>query len=568
MNPNIYSSLFLAQFDLTQTNDFFNQGIGQDILNIIKAVVILVIGWIIAIIVKSIVTGLLKNTQVDNKIASWVTGGGEEARKFPIEDWIGNIAFWIVILFAVIAVLNSLELDAVSTPLNSLLDQIARFVPQIAGAALLLGLAWLLATIAKLIVGNGLRAMRLDERIGEQFQDDELEDRAQTATATTGTAQSNQLNISSTIGDAVYWFIFLLFLPAILSTLKLEGTLGPVQELLNNILGVLPKILGAILIAAAGWFIAQIVRKIVTKLLAASGINRIGANFGLSTTPGGRSLSWIIGTVVYVIILIPTAIEALNTLDIDSISQPGTQMLQDVLTIIPKIFAASVVLIFAYIVAKFVGDFITDILTEIGFNNIFQWLGISRLTRTVSTPEPDIDPNATTTSMSGTYQGVRIVEDSQPGKAARLRQRTPSELVGIIVGVAIMLIASLTAVDILGIQALKTVVAIILFLAGQILLALIILAIGLYISNLAFNFIISSGIRQSRVLAQSARVAILVLTVTMALQELGIAASIVNLAFGLLLGGVAVAIALAFGLGGREVAGEQLREWLNSFKNQ
>jgi hypothetical protein len=54
----------------------------------------------------------------------------------------------------------------------------------------------------------------------------------------------------------------------------------------------------------------------------------------------------------------------------------------------------------------------------------------------------------------------------------------------------------------------------------------------------------------------------------MALQQLGIAPDIINLAFGLLLGGIAVAIALAFGLGGRDIAAEQIREWLNSFKGQ
>jgi hypothetical protein len=53
----------------------------------------------------------------------------------------------------------------------------------------------------------------------------------------------------------------------------------------------------------------------------------------------------------------------------------------------------------------------------------------------------------------------------------------------------------------------------------------------------------------------------------MALQQMGIASSIVNLAFGLLLGAVAVAIALAFGLGGRDVAGEKIRGFLNSFED-
>ena len=52
----------------------------------------------------------------------------------------------------------------------------------------------------------------------------------------------------------------------------------------------------------------------------------------------------------------------------------------------------------------------------------------------------------------------------------------------------------------------------------------------------------------------------------MALQQMGVATDIVNLAFGLLLGAIAVAIAIAFGLGGRDVAGDQLREWLGAFK--
>jgi len=47
---------------------------------------------------------------------------------------------------------------------------------------------------------------------------------------------------------------------------------------------------------------------------------------------------------------------------------------------------------------------------------------------------------------------------------------------------------------------------------------------------------------------------------------MGIGSDIVNLAFGLLLGAIAVGIALAFGLGGRDIASEQIREWLAAFK--
>ena len=59
----------------------------------------------------------------------------------------------------------------------------------------------------------------------------------------------------------------------------------------------------------------------------------------------------------------------------------------------------------------------------------------------------------------------------------------------------------------------------------------------------------------------TARVAILVLTEAMALRQMGLANEIINMAFGLLLGALAVALALAFGLGGRDLAARQLQEW-------
>jgi hypothetical protein len=62
------------------------------------------------------------------------------------------------------------------------------------------------------------------------------------------------------------------------------------------------------------------------------------------------------------------------------------------------------------------------------------------------------------------------------------------------------------------------------------------------------------------------RIAILALIVAMGLRAMGIANDIVIIAFGLTLGAVAVAIALSFGLGGREAAGRQMEHWLSKLR--
>ncbi|MGK7874182.1 MAG: mechanosensitive ion channel [Xenococcaceae cyanobacterium] len=511
--------------------------LGSSVLELLKAMLILVVGWIIAVIAKKVTHRLLKQTDVDNKIASWITG--EQEGELPlIEKWISEVVYWLIILFALVAFLNALELQAVSDPLNSLLEQVTGFLPQIAGAAILLGFAWLLATLTKLLVTRGLEALRLDERLGQQVGE---------------TSEENQFVLSETIGNALYWFIFLIFLTPILETLGLEGTLAPVQGLLDDILAIVPNVLAAVLIGAVGWLIAQVVRRVVINLLAATGVDLIGAKFGLSTTAGRQSLSQILGAIVYVLILIPVVITALDALKIQAISEPATAMLNQVLNILPNIFAAVVILVLAYVAGRYISELLTNILTGIGFNNIFQWLGLS-FPRSTPTTEPE------------TKQPEETGQESVIQTTEAVPTRTPSELAGIFVLIAIMLVATLTAVDILQIEALKTVVGVILRIAGQVLIGLIVFAIGLYLANLAFNLISSTHTRQSKMLGQTARIAIIILVSAMALQQMGIAPNIVNLAFGLLVGGIAVAIALAFGLGGREVAAEQLREWLDSFK--
>ena len=67
--------------------------------------------------------------------------------------------------------------------------------------------------------------------------------------------------------------MFLLFLPGILDALELGGILEPVQVMLGQVFAYLPNIVAAGLILVIGWFVARIVRRIVTGLLAAAALD-------------------------------------------------------------------------------------------------------------------------------------------------------------------------------------------------------------------------------------------------------------------------------------------------------
>ncbi len=531
--PQIVSSHLLGQTGGdTAIAPLFNTlrgSIGQNLLNLVLGIAALIVGYIVATIAASITQGLLKKTNLDNKIANWVTGSPRS--NLAVEKWIGGTVFWLIMLFAIVAFLQTIQLTAVSEPIKNLLSQVTTFLPKLLGAGLLILVAWLLATIAKIVVTRGLGSLGLERRLGEQ------------------TGEAPQFAVTETVANALYWFIFLLFLPAILSTLELQGTLQPVQQLLNQILSILPNIFAAILIGGAGWLIAQVVRRIVTNLVAATGADQLGSKFGLSHSQ--QSLSVITGTLVYVLILIPTAIAALNALKIEAISQPAISMLTQILNAIPQIFTAVAILGIAYVIGQFVSEILTNVLTGIGFDNIFQWLGVGSIARPISVPTTEPDE-------------FDAAEVFNPPTSSR----TPSEVLGVVAWVGIVLFGAIAATDVLKIPALNGIIAGVTVIAGKIIYGLVVFAIGLYLANLAFNIISSSGNRQAKIVGQAARISIIALVTAMALQQMGIASDIVNLAFGLLLGAIAVAIALAFGLGGRDIAAEQVRSWLASFQEK
>ncbi|MBW4622397.1 MAG: mechanosensitive ion channel [Cyanosarcina radialis HA8281-LM2] len=545
---------------LAQTTSLFGFQIDLSVANLIYAILILLVGWIVALIAANITSSLLKRTRLDNQIGNWITGRSGSTELPPVEKLASGLVFWVVMLLTLVAIFDLLKLTLVSQPLNNLLTQVLGFLPKLAGALILGGVAWLVATVVKLLVTRGLQTVRFDERLNQQGGEP---------------SGPGQLSLSETIANALYWFVFLLFLPPILDALELRQALGPINNLVGQILGALPNILNAVLIGVVGWFVAQVVRRVVTNLLAAVGVDRAGTRLGISQETGGQNLSALLGTIVYASILIPTAIAALDALRIETISAPARSMLARILETIPLVLTAALILAIAFFVGRFVSNLLTEILTGLGFNNILSWLGLPTPRRAATPPAgrpvpPPPPPRPRTAPEPSPWEEPTVIQTPETStvlQTSPVTTRTPSEIAGIVVLVAIMLFATVAATNVLQIPALTNLITGIVVVLGRVLGGLVVFAIGLYLANLAFSLIVSSGTRQSRILAQTARIAIIAFVLAMALQQMGIASNIVNLAFGLLLGSIAVAIALAFGLGSRDIAAEQLREWLASFKD-
>ena len=259
--------------------------------------------------------------------------------------------------------------------------------------------------------------------------------------------QLEAANKVNSIAKALFYFVLLLFLPGVLGALQLEGISEPFAHVLSTILTFIPKLFAAALIVFIGWLIAKLVRDILTNFLKSIGTEQLGPRFGLVKNGEETSLSTIIGNIVFILILIPTIITALEKLDLKGVSEPAIAMLQQILTLIPNIAAAIILILLGIWLGKWIEKLVEQMLWRLRFDNIFHHMGIGSLT---------------------------------PGQS----KYTLSQLVGLLAKIVVVLLFTAEALQIVHLDFLVTLATGVIAYLPMVVAALVILGVGLYLGHL------------------------------------------------------------------------------------
>ena len=321
------------------------------------------------------------------------------------------------------------------------------------------------------------------------------------------------------IASLVKAVLTIFVLIAVLQHFGLTDVLEPLKNMVNKFMGAVPNIIGAGVIGYAGWVIAKIVSQ-----LAGVGLAKVDEQLAERLGNKDVSVSKFGSALIMAIILLPIAVSALGVLNIPAISDPASAMIEKLMAAVPNIVGAGIILLVVFFAAKFVVFILGGILEGANINALPQKMGI---------------------------QGMFT------------ESFTPTRLVGIAIMFFLMVAAATAAVNILGIDIISEVFASVLEFGGGILVGGVILIIGNFLSTIAYNKLSSHG---SGGVANIARIAILGLVLAMGLKAMGLADNIVTMAFGFTLGSVAVATALAFGLGGRDAAKAIADGWAQKIK--
>lgn len=471
--------------------------LGAHLPNILGALGILVIGWLIAVGARAGMMRLLALISVNQRIRE------STGQALDVERGIAIGVFWLILLLTLLGMFNALDLELISNPFQVLVTQIFGYLPRLIAGTLLVLIAWLAATLLRAGVTRLFARTDWDDKIS---------------------AQAGMEPMSKNVGNVLFWLVILLFIPAILGAYDLQGLLAPVQSMINKVLDLLPNVFAAFVIGFVGWLVAKVMRGLVTNLLAAAGADKAGHGAGLDQSV---NISRVVGTLVFIFIFIPTLIAALDALQIEAVSKPATEMLGQILNAVPHIVAAGLILVVTYYVAKFAAALVSRLLNGMGFDALPEKLGLAK-------------------AFSG------------PLKA--------SGLVGMVILFFAMLFATVEAANQLQFTQVRDVVTTFITFGGDVLLGGAILLIGFWLANLVHTAIARTGAQNAQWLARLAQLAIIGLVIAMGLRAMGIADDIVNLAFGITFGAVAVSVALSFGLGGREAAGKQMEHWLSKLR--
>ena len=372
-------------------------------------------------------------------------------------------------------------------------DMAVEIAADILLALVILVITWLLARAAKLVFAklvDNVAWLRRDTSGGE--------------------------SIGIQLGKIVSLLIWGFGLLAVLQVFDLGGVMRPVTTLLDSVMGFIPNLIGAGLIFFIGLMLARIARDLVITFLQTVDFDKWANRGDVDTATGNTAISKTIGTIVYAVIVIFISILALDALDLESVSEPASDMLRLILDAIPRIIGAALLLALGYLISRFVVQLLKEVLPGLGVDRAMA--------------NSEVLPAGTSLS----------------GIVARVAQ------------VAIVLFFAIAATRLLGFPELTAILDQVLELGGRVIFGAVVIVFGFLIAGMLARLI--GGADETGLASKIVKWSAIVLFTFMGLEFMGVGDDIVQTAFSALVIGGAVAGALAFGLGGREWAGRKLEQ--------
>ncbi|MCR4891208.1 MAG: mechanosensitive ion channel [Lachnospiraceae bacterium] len=390
---------------------------------------------------------------------------------------------------------------------NNFTQELEVGIVNVCKAVLLLCLAFIVAAIVKSIVLKLLMNQKISNFL----------DKAD------GEKDGNSGDARNYIAQIVYLFVFLLFVPGIFGLLGITTIGEPILELLNNVWGYVPNIIAAIIVIIVGNLIAKIVRQLLIPLFRRLKIDKLQEKAGVQATENAK-LSTTLAYIVYVVILIPVIVVALQVLHIDSITGPAVAMLHTIFNFIPNIIVAILIITLGVMLSKLAAQILTQLLSTAG------------------------------------------VDDKVKGILGEKGQNFSfTKTLATLVRALIIIFFVVQGCNVLHMEILTNIGESIIRYLPNILAAILVLMVAFFGINAICKLLIKNGMKG---LTLPVKIIVWCFAGFMVLSQLGIANHIVHSAFLLILVALAVAFGISFGIGGKDAAKRIMDGFVDKVENE
>lgn len=499
------------------------------------AVGLFILGWIVAKSLSYAVFSLLSRTDLDNKLAERLginlllreRGDGEkkegEEDGGTVERFVAKVVYVMLMLMVIVGVMQFADLGDAAKPLVGFVDTIVQALPKIGKAAIILTVAYVAGRILNLVVTRALDSLNVDDRFAK------LSD---TERAKGGVA------FSEAAGKVLFWLLIVVGLAGASEALEIEVLSGPLHNAVDMIIALVPKLAIAGLLVFVGYIVGKVLRVIVRNALTGLGFDGLMARLGLDKFTGKTSWSDLIGMVLMVFVMLQTTVAALEKLELHSLAGNLTKMVGQVWAMLPTVAVSVLIVALGVFVGTLLRKVVATALRNVGFDRLMERMGFNKLSER--------------TDRLGEF----------------------SELVAYGVQIGVILLGVAQALDNVKLDTWSVYVNTFLaYLVQNVAVAMVVVLIGFVIGGYVRELLIArSGGEDiddtSKWMAEFARSVVLVFAFTMAVRQLDVAEDFVLLTFGLLFGALCLAMALAFGLGSREVAGDIIKKRYDKAKSK
>lgn len=305
-------------------NEMFAAFFGGGIWAVIKAVLILLLAFITAAIVKSLVVKLFTKTKLNALLGKTdnETDGKEKTVTF-----IGKLVHLLVFLLFVPGIFESLGMREVSSPILNLLNTMWGYLPNILAAVLVLWVGFFIARLVRELlipVFNRLKVNTLQEKAGIQVAD-------------TG-------RLSDTLAYIVYVLILIPVIIASLQVLNIQAVSVPAIQMLDTIFKFIPNILASLVIIIVGCMVARFSGNIVENMIASAGFDA-KLSERLETKGNGFVLSKVVGITIHTIMVVFFIVESFGVLHLPVLTGIGNA----VISYMPYVLASVLILVACYV---------------------------------------------------------------------------------------------------------------------------------------------------------------------------------------------------------------------------